>query len=296
MKLIVTACLALVGQMLLVVTSYGQDIADQFATGGRVVYESQPAQREYRIALSGLKKVNSQWRVSREEKVQGLVERKTVELASSTTYSESKKQLEEALARMQGARAMFTCEGLDCGSSSGWANHIMGNKILYGLDQYQYYRVLRMEQNGETIYAVYYLVQRGSGRVYLQQDIVRASADAETREVTEASLHRHLTDRGYWTILGNDSAPQTMSIKEVALLAALMGKNPNWRLAVVGHNYQKQPLEEQRERSLLHAKLIEKQLVDAGISASRIKSWGLGSLAPAGKVSNMRVELVLLNL
>lgn len=295
MKLTVVAlCLSLVCSTMLIATAHGQDIASQFDRG-RVVYKTQPVEREYRLALSGLKKVNNNWRVSREQKVHGVVERKTVELANTMTFAEAKRQLQAAMAQIDDATVAFACEGLDCGSSSGWANHVFDIKTLYGLDLYQYYAVLHVERGDETLHAAYYLIQRGSGRIYLQQDLVRSKANrADATLVTEADIEKQLADRGYWTIAGSESALQKMSQVEVELVAALMTKNRRWRIAVVGHNYEPVPLAEQRERSLLHAKIVEKQLLDAGINANRLQSYGLGSLAPAGKVAGGRVELVLI--
>lgn len=287
--------LVFISSVWLVAAANGQAIAEQVAEDGRVVYDSQPVEQEYRLALSGLKKVNNQWRVSREQKIRGTVERKTVELANNVTFSEAKTRLRNALSQVPGATIAFTCEGLDCGSSSGWANHIFGNKILYGLDQYQYYVVMHVEQGNKVLHGVYYLVQRGSGRVYLQQELVRSSINhADTNLISEASFKKQLTDRGYWTVLSSDGGQLKMSDIEVDILMGLMAKNRRWRIAVVGHNYQALPLDEQKERSLLQAKIIEKQLLDAGASAERIDSYGLGSLAPAGRVSTGRVELVLL--
>lgn len=290
----ITLCLSFICNLVLVATALGQDIANQYSDSGRVVYQSQPVEREYRLALSGLKKVNNSWRVSREQKISGIVERKTVELPNMATFAEAKRQLLAAMAKVDGATVAFACEGLDCGSSSGWANHVFDVKILYGLDLYQYYAVLHVPQGDEILHAVYYLIQRGSGRIYLQQDLVRSKGEqTDAVLVTEAALEKQLTDQGYWTIAGNGNALQKMSEVEVELIASLMAKNRRLRIAVVGHNYERVSLAEQVERSLLHAKIIEKQLLDAGISPSRLQSHGLGSLAPAGKVGKGRVELVL---
>lgn len=276
--------------------AYAQDVTALFLDRGRIVYESEPREKEYRLALSSLKKVNNQWRVSREEKITGVVQRKTVELSNTATFAEARRQLREALTGVQGATVAFTCEGLDCGSSSGWANHVFNVKILYGLDSYQYYTVLRTERGDQTVYAVYYLVQRGSGRIYLQQDIVKSqSAEADVAPVTEASIKKHLMSHGYWTIPGEERSLQSMDAAEVEHVKTLMTENRHWQLAIVGHNYQSVSLDEQRARSLLHAKVIEQQLLDAGVSAAQMNSYGLGSLAPAGRVGLARVELVLLN-
>lgn len=271
-----------------------QDVAEQLADDGRVMYEGRAAEEEYRLALSSLKKVNNQWRISREQKLRGLVERKTVEFSNNTAFGEAKSELQQSLAEVSGATVAFTCEGLDCGSSSGWANHVFGVKTLYGLDLYQYYTVLHIPRADETLHGVYYLVQRGSGRVYLQQDLIRTQeAAASTTLVTEAALQQRLTVSGYWTIAGADEALQKMNNAEVMLLSDLMRQNRRWKIAVVGHNYQSVPLPEQIKRSRTHAEVIEKQLLDAGISADRLSSHGVGSLAPAGRVGEGRVELVL---
>lgn len=271
-----------------------QDVAKQFADSGRVMYDALAPAEQYRLALSSLKKVNNQWRISREQKLQGSVERQTVELANGTTFGEAKRQLQQSLAQISGATVAFTCEGLDCGSSSGWANHVLGVKTLYGLDLYQYYTVLHVPLGDEILHGVYYLVQRGSGRVYLQQDLIRSKSTAtSTQLVTAAALEQRLTINGYWTIAGADEALQKMTETEVVLVADLMRQNRRWKIAVVGHNYQAVALAEQIERSRTHAEIVAKQLLDAGIESTRLSSHGVGGLAPAGRVGEGRVELVL---
>lgn len=285
----------LVFQCFTITAIYAQDVAGQFVDGGRLVYHRQPAQQEYRLALSGLKKVNSQWRVSREEKVRGIVERKTVELASDTPFAEAERQLRKTLAGIQGATLVFTCDGLDCGSSSGWANHVFDVKTLYGLDSYQHYTVLRIDEGDETLYAVYYLVQRGSGRIYLQQDLVRVMSNGgEVAAVTESAVKKQLTSRGYWTVSGSRDLAAVLSKVEVDVVESLMSTHRRWHIAVVGHNYEPGTIAEQRARSLLQAEVVEQQLLNAGVSAARLTTYGLGSLAPAGRLGEGgRVELVL---
>lgn len=271
-----------------------QDVATQFVDSGRVMYDAHAPKEDYRLALSSLKKVNNQWRVSREQKLQGSVERKTIELGDGTNFGEAKRQLQQSLAQISGATVAFTCEGLDCGSSNGWANHVLGVKTLYGLDLYQYYTVLHIPRGGEIVHGVYYLVQRGSGRVYLQQDLIRSKSTATSTElVTAAALEQRLTTNGYWTIAGADDALQKMTETEVALVVDLLRKNRRWKIAVVGHNYQGVSLAEQVERSRTHAQVVEKQLLDAGVDAKRLSNHGIGGLAPAGRVGDGRVELVL---
>lgn len=279
---------------LLIASANAQDVAQQFASGGRVMYDGEPVSGDYRLALGGLMKVNNQWRISREQKLSGVVERKTVELPNGATFTEAKLRLQQALARVPGATVAFSCEGLDCGSSAGWANHVLGLKTLYGLDMYQHYRVLHIQRPDATLHAVYYLVQRGSGRVYLQQDLIRSEASSAIGDlVTEAAMRQQLLERGYWTVAGDENALQKLPQPELELLINLLNSNRRWRLAIVGHNYQPVPLIEQKKRSLVHANVVKKQLMDSGVVAERLSSHGLGSLAPAGRVGSGRVELVL---
>ena len=283
--------------LLLLLSPYcalAQSLADEFADDGRLMYSSKPTEQDYRLALSDLKRVNNQWRVSREQKIHGIVERKTVEFNSSTTFSEAKKRLQLAVAKIADSTIAYTCEGLDCGSSSGWANHVLGLKILYGLDLYQYYTVVHSIEGDSTLHTVFYLVQRGSGRIYLQQDIVRSQTAAGGGELlTETSVLKQLKNSGFWTIAGSEDNLQKMSSIELELISRLMSKNRRWSLAIVGHDYQSGDLDGQRQRSLLHAKVIEQQLLAAGVNATRLRTYGLGSLAPAGRVGKTRVELVL---
>jgi Domain of unknown function (DUF4892) len=271
--------------LLLLPLAQAQEISASFMEGGRVVYDAQPVERDYRLALSSLRKINNQWRISNEEKLHGRVQRKTIELDVATTFAEARLKLRQVAAGLQGATVSFTCEGLDCGSSNGWANQVFGIKVLFGIDLYQYYTVLRFEQGEQTVHAVYYLVQRGSGRVYLQEDLIVSTAgSSHVTVLTEDILKQQLLSRGYWTVTGNGDASRKMDTAEAAIIASLMTKNKHWRLAIVGHNYQALPLDEQKQRSLIYAELIRQQLQDAGVKPERLATFGLGGLAPAGRV------------
>ena len=143
--------------------------------GARLMFDARQEDGTYQLVTSSIKKVNNQWRAEKQQTLNGTVQRGTYELPSSVTYSHAKRKLLDHFVGRQGYRRVFTCEGLDCGSSSGWANEFLNVKQLFGLDNYQNYSVWEMTGQRKG-YVVLYLVQRGNRRIYLQRDVIDLAA------------------------------------------------------------------------------------------------------------------------
>src|SRR5690606_9699632 len=107
----------------------------------RLMFDAQQNDGTYQLVTSSIKKVNNQWRAEKQQTLNGKVKRETYELPSSVSFSHAKRKLLDYFVGRQGYRRVFTCDGLDCGSSSGWANEFLNVKQLFGLDNYQNYSV-----------------------------------------------------------------------------------------------------------------------------------------------------------
>lgn len=259
----------------------------------RLMFEAQQDDGNYQLVTGSIKKVNNQWRAETQQILNGRVTRETYELQSSVTFSHAKRKLLDHFVGRQGYRRVFACEGLDCGSSSGWANEFLKVKQLYGLDNYQKYSVWEMTGQRKG-YVVLYLVQRGNRRLYLQRDVIDLAADqpeqVETHEI-EQSLARY----GYYTIPGfkldGSGAPRLSAAALEALKSFLArGGDSRWRL--VGHDYGNDDLESEQKRSQLYASFVIQQLREAGVPVDRLSAHGVGSLAPDSAPGVPRVVLI----
>jgi len=64
----------------------------------------------------------------------------------------------------------FECYGRSCGSSSYWANHILGQAILYGPEQFQHYQVYELPDEGG--YLAVYVGQRATRKIYVHVESI----------------------------------------------------------------------------------------------------------------------------
>lgn len=264
---------------------------------GRIVFQSQPAIGEYRLVLSSIKKVNNQWRAKQEVKSRALVSRITLELDELVSFAGARKKLRSDMDNTDDFAVLFQCSGLDCGSSNGWANEFLGVKQLYGLDTNQFYVVQAgLDGNRKETYVIWYLVQRGNGRIYLQQDIVRAGPDSGAGAAFAPELWWELlASKGFFVLPGVELTAEgaKVSSETVALLVNLLKAHPRATLRLVGHDYGEGTLVDQERRSMGYAQTVRDLLLAKEIDKNRITAHGLASLAPAGRREAARVEVVL---
>ena len=64
----------------------------------------------------------------------------------------------------------FECQGRTCGSSSYWANRILGHAILYGPEQFQHYQIYELPDDGG--YVAVYVGQRATRKIYAHVESV----------------------------------------------------------------------------------------------------------------------------
>lgn len=264
-----------------------------FLNDARLMFEAQEEDGNYQLITSSIKKVNNQWRAGKQQNLSGRVTRETYELQPSVTFSHAKRKLLDYFVGRQGYRRVFTCEGLDCGSSSGWANEFLKVKQLYGLDNYQNYSVWEMTGQRKG-FVVLYLVQRGNRRIYLQRDVIDLSA-AQGSSVEIHNIEQALTRYGYYTVPGFEldaSGAPRLSAAALESLKAFLARNGDtfWRL--VGHDYSNDGLKSEQERSRLYASYVVQQLRDAEVEVDRLSAHGVGSLAPDSAPGMPRVVLI----
>lgn len=267
----------------------------------RVVFREYHPDSTYVLALSTYKKVGGTWSVEREQRVTGDVSRRTLELAEDYSAREGfefyRKQL-DAFA----LRELFVCQKRECGGSINWANNHFNVIQLYGLDQYQYYGVYEVVEGGRVYYATLYSVRRGNRRVYIQLDLVRTPEDSHQSLAMNPATFRHNLQESHFFVLpglnvtGKENDWEvTVSRGAIEALAALLRQEPHWHIALVGHDYGAETLEEQQAHSLEYAQEVRETLKEKGISEERVSVYGLGSLAPAGRGErSARVEVVRL--
>lgn len=126
---------------------------------------------DHEVGLGALQKVRGAWRFKSSERISGHLQRFTWQVLDGFTSQEVFEGLAEKLQALNGASLLFECEGRACGHGAQWANRVFGQRILYGRDDLQRYRVYRFEGAGEYR-VVLYASARTSERQYMHADLL----------------------------------------------------------------------------------------------------------------------------
>lgn len=251
---------------------------------------------EYKIALGDIKKIDGEWVSDQERRVLSNTYRRTIELPSTSKLVDIISDTDTYFMNKNG-RLLYGCEKMDCGSSNARANYWLGIKLLYGMDQTQYYRVWEVSRENKNYYAVIYGVLRGNRRSYLQIDIIEpVSPVLANEDLSQNELIDIFKQQKYFVFAQENvaSAVYEPSQRLVQMVKSALDAFPGVKIAVVGHDYTEGALSEQVKQSKAYADKVREALTAAGFSRDRVVVKGVGSLAPEGKQGRARVTIVLL--
>jgi len=266
----------------------------------REVFHSAGQDDNFLLALSSYKKVDNNWLADRSQRLSGNLERTTFELPADDNaemgFTFFKDQLDK-----YNLRELFHCKARDCGTSNSWANNHFKIIQLYGLDQYQFYGAYEITNADEKpFYVVIYTVMRGNKKAYVQLEVLHLNKVDEFGVASSPeTLSKLLNNNGYFVFpdfVSKDaqgSAHLQIKRAHIQALVALLNLQPKLALALVGHDYSATTIEQQQTESKKNAEQIKTALIAAGVDAKRLQTFGLGSLAPAGRGDrSARVEIV----
>lgn len=268
----------------------------------RVLSDSSVKAEDYVFAVGSYKKVAGAWRLDRQQRLSGELNRVTLELPERNS---AKNGFEFYLDQLQNFnyRELFYCKGRDCGTSNSWANNHFKILQLYGLDQFQYYGAYEVTTADEhPFYVALYAVQRGNKRVYMQIDVLHVDSEIELGVASSVdSIIKAMNASGYYVfpdLIADDKKGEAkVNIKPAHLQALVdaLAQKPDWQIAIVGHDYSVDNLAQQQKKSHIVAEQVHASLKKAGITEARMSVYGVGSLAPAGRGDRTaRVEIVLI--
>lgn len=293
------------GPVLLLIAGalFAAELPVQNYHNARVIFESNAQADEYVLALGNYKKIAGSWRVDRQQRLSGKLARYTLELPEGHSASNGFDFYLDQLQNFN-FRELFHCKSRDCGTSNSWANNHFKLQMLYGLDQFQQYGAYEVTTADEKpFYVALYAVQRGNKRVYVQLDVLHVDKIIELGIASSPeSIIKALEINGYYVfpdLVAEDVQGSTnIQIKQAHLqaLVDVLAQKTDWKLALVGHDYAPAPLAQQQKDSLLYAAQLKMALQEKGIVAALITTYGIGSLAPAGRGDrSARVEVVKVN-
>lgn len=119
---------------------------------------------DYEIGLGSIKKVRGVWQLDESERRSGTLYRYTWQIVDGFTAREI---LEEAVGGLSAADLLFSCDGRACGQGVQWANRVFHERLLYGRDDLQQYRVFG---SGEEWRVLLFSAARTADRQYLHAE------------------------------------------------------------------------------------------------------------------------------
>jgi len=282
---------------------FAADLPVQNYHNASVISQSNAETDEYVLALGSYKKIAGSWRVDRQQRLSGRLARYTLELPEGHSANNGFDFYLDQLQNFN-FRELFHCKSRDCGTSNSWANNHFKIQQLYGLDQFQQYGAYEVTTaDDKPFYVALYAVQRGNKRVYVQLDVLHVDKIIELGIASSPeSIIKSLDANGYYVfpdLVAEDAKGNTnIQIKQAHLQALIdvLTQKSSWKIALVGHDYAPVTLAQQQKDSRLYADQLKAALQEKGIVAARMDTYGIGSLAPAGRGDrNARVEVVKIN-
>ncbi|MFK8041735.1 DUF4892 domain-containing protein [Congregibacter sp.] len=131
--------------------------------------------RDYLVPLGAIEKIRGVWSPRRSERVTGERTSYTWRVQDGYTSAEMVQELDGRVASQEGVTQSFSCEARACGSSVQWANRIFQQRLLYGTEVSQRYRVYTLEQGGHSYRLLVYGSARSSDRQYLHLESIKLS-------------------------------------------------------------------------------------------------------------------------
>jgi len=127
---------------------------------------------DHEIGLGAMQKRRGAWRFKTSERFSGRLTRYTWQITDGFTSREVMEELVNRVAEGGSSELLFECEGRACGNGAEWANRVFGQRVLYGRDDLQRYRVYALHRDVEYRLVIYSSA-RTADRQYLQVDLLR---------------------------------------------------------------------------------------------------------------------------
>ena len=127
---------------------------------------------DYEIGLGSIKKVRGVWQFKDSERLSGELLRYTWQIVDGFSSREVMDELVSLLKDKEGTSLLFSCDGRACGQGAQWANRVFRQRVLYGREDLQRYRVYELQDNG-GYRLVLYGAARTADRQYLHVELLR---------------------------------------------------------------------------------------------------------------------------
>ncbi len=245
-------------------------------------------------------------------KLEGKITLITYETPKQRSTLEVHSNYQDAL-KKAGFEILYSCSNKECGGRN--FNHTMkvGHHLSFA-ENYkdQRYIAAKLKNAHGQIYVSMYVARNSSsgGRtkdlIYTQLNIIEMAAMEKNMVTIDASaMAKAISTKGSIALYGihfdyDKSVLKPESKPTLEQIVKLLKDKPALKLVVVGHSDNRGKFQYNMTLSDKRAKAVVNTLIkNYGISASRLKGWGVGFLSPVasnqsekGRGLNRRVELV----
>ena len=124
---------------------------------------------DHEIGLGAMRKVRGVWGFKKSERQSGELTRYTWQITDGFTANEIPTEIESAL---KPEELLFACEGRSCGKGAQWANRVFHERLLYGRDDQQRYRVYGRDGEPSGYRLLLFSSTRTADRQYLHAELL----------------------------------------------------------------------------------------------------------------------------
>lgn len=129
---------------------------------------------DYELGLGSIKKVRGTWGFKSSERKSGRLQTHTWQIVDGFSSEEVMQSLQGSLEQDENASVLFSCDGRSCGQGVQWANRVFHQRVLYGREDLQHYRIYSLQEpEGNEYRLVIYSASRTADRQYLHVELLQ---------------------------------------------------------------------------------------------------------------------------
>jgi len=134
------------------------------------------AVRDYEIGLGAIQKVGGAWQFKHSQRLSGTLTRYTWQIVDGFQAGDILDEVADSVTEVPGNELLFECAGRSCGPAVQWANRVFGQRVLYGRDADQRYRVYALP-GPPALRLLLYSAVRPPDRQYLHAELLEVAPD-----------------------------------------------------------------------------------------------------------------------
>ena len=136
------------------------------------VASSESEVADHEVGTGAMKKVRGVWQFKDSERLSGSLSRYTWQIVDGFSSREVMEELLALVEAGEGSELLFSCDGRACGQAAQWANRVFRQRVLYGREDLQLYRVYKLAEGDRAYRLMVYSSARTADRQYLHVDLL----------------------------------------------------------------------------------------------------------------------------